>query len=100
MTRKTKFQQNWLEKTDPNGDKLCDYIRPSTDEHRAICRICDKPIYTGHAGFSALRQHAEGEAHKSKANDFFRRSAQGTIQFRRIEEVKNIDFALLTVVQL
>ena len=85
MGRKTKFQPAWLDRIDTNGDKVLDYISKK-DEHHASCKICDKTIFIGNAGFYALKQHAERNCHKFKANDFFRRSNQRLIQFQQLDE--------------
>ena len=52
MPRLTKFNKNWLEKTDQNGDIVKVWCSTTEDEYEAKCIPCDFIIKIGNQGFS------------------------------------------------
>ena len=93
--RKTKFQESWLSKKDGNGDDLSAYIKPiGDDQYHCSCKFCDRKIDIASSGFHAIKTHASTKVHKEKANVFFKRSNQTTIQFRQVADQVNYRLTL------
>ena len=63
--RKTKFQPSWLLKTDPNGDKVKDYLRPVEKKpYQAYCAADNSLLNIGTRGWSQIYDHAKKNKHK------------------------------------
>ena len=63
--RKTKFQSSWLLKTDPNGDKVKDYLRPVKKKpYQAYCAADNSLLNIGTRGWSQIYDHVKKNKHK------------------------------------
>ena len=62
--RKMKFQPSWLLKTDPNGDKVKDYLRPVKKKpYQAYCAADNSLLNIGTRGWSQIYDHAKKNKH-------------------------------------
>ena len=84
---KNNFQEDWLKTKDANGDELSEYIvkDKNGEKHHAFCTACNKSIYVGNMGKSALLQHATSSTHKEKMKIRKGVSRQSQLPFRRVD---------------
>ena len=85
------FNQEWLEKTDDNGDKVGSYIS-KIGEFSVKCEWCKTSISIGNLGFTAIKRHAERKGHKNIADCRMNRSRNQLIFSNEVEnESEHVD---------
>ena len=66
---KTKFNPDWLTRTDKNEDPISLYIQAIfEDRHRVKCTWCSSDFEIGSRGFLSIKTHSEQKKHVSTAN--------------------------------
>ena len=62
--RPTTFKSDWLKKTDSNGDKVEDYLRPvKNDPYRVFCVVDSTTLKISTRGWAQVQDHLMGETH-------------------------------------
>ena len=58
----SKYKKEWEQEIDISGEKMSKWISKIND--KVNCDLCNKEIYVGTLGITALKRHAEQKKHK------------------------------------
>ena len=79
--RMTKFNSDWLLRTDQNGDKVASYLRPVPgDPHHAFCAIDSTKLRVSTRGWAQINDHVMSEIHQSAMKNKKSQKLVGTYQ--------------------
>ena len=73
----SKYKTEWEEEIDVSGEKISKWVVKINDI-KVKCNICNKEIYVGTLGITALKRHAEQKKHKKNVESMISCSSHST----------------------